>query len=164
MGDTQTLYTYLYEQGPRKCRRCHFFKHGDYLRIVHYVVSSNGQMVPKFFDLPRRIVEVIRSPYMINAFQTWVRGEPIQPYPSNLNITVGPDDCNFSIDFDDPSEVFYISFELNISTGEKQICLLQFTPPYHSTRVFITPDCYQRILNLPTLDHLYDVSAHVLNV
>jgi hypothetical protein len=93
-----------------------------------------------------------------------MRGEPVPPHPANLNIASGPDNCDFFIDFDNPREDFYISFETNYYTDEKQICLLEFTPPFCSKCMVISPDCYKRILDIPTLANLYDVSAHVLNM
>jgi hypothetical protein len=131
---------------------------------VHYVLADNNQVVPKFFDVPRRIIDVIKCPHMVSAFLKWMRGDPVPPHPANLNISPGPNNCDFSIDFDDPRQDFLISFETNFHTDDKQIRLLEFTPPFRSKSIVISPDCYKRIIDIPSLNNLYDVSEHVINM
>jgi hypothetical protein len=106
-------------------------------------------------DIPRKIFDIIREEYMVDAFKKWLRCEPI-PYHPSMFVNIGKNNYSFTRHFPDTSQHLFVQFGRK-SSEEKIIIFAEIKGYTAINRTWtISLKCYNQILAIPNLDKLLD--------
>jgi hypothetical protein len=135
------------------CAEYDFVKNGTDIRITW----NQYTLRPGHHDIPRKIFEVIREDYMVDAFKKWLQGETI-PDHTSMFMKTGTDNYSFTRHFQDTSQHFFIEFGRK-SPEERIIIFAEFLEHTNKIRTWtVSVECYNQMLAIPNLDDLLDLA------
>jgi hypothetical protein len=95
--------------------------------------------------IPQRILNILQSESMVQAFKKWIRKERI--YPRIHSMTAwGVNNYDFQIEIEDTS--FYVGFDSKISGEPRQVYVTE-TGPLRVKTLALAIDCYERLIHTP---------------
>ncbi len=135
------------------CAEYNFVKNGSDIRVTW----NQCTLVRRHHDIPRKIFDVIREEYIVDAFKKWLRCKTI-PDHTSMFMNIGRDNYSFTRHFQDTSQNLFIQFGRK-SPEERIIIFAEILEHTNKIRMWtVSLECYNQMLAIPNLEELLDLA------